>query len=584
MKKKMLIKKATTWTMVAAMTMSAAMTTACSGDGEEEKKGDDSSKRKSVSDVTFPLEEKLELDVFVYGTGGGGGFYSNNYVTDWIEEETNVKLNFIYDLDGDDAKTKLNLIMTDPESIPDIFLATHWTKSELMSYGSQGLLLPLDDYLAEAPNWNALNEKCPTRKADITMSDGHIYTYGDSNECFHCMYQNRMWIYKPWVDELNGGKMPETTEELYEFMKKVKTEDPNGNGKADEIPMTGFVGGWATDPTVWLTNAFIQCNKPLSNTNPTPGAGLVVSEDGKIEYQVMKEEYRDALAYMNKLYSEGLLDSQTFTQDETQFTASLDSEENIVALYAGGGVNVDGKNFWANKPGKWQDWTILEPVEGPDGVRLAAKSLTDYFGSCLGVVSASCKNPEIAVALFDFLASEEGTLVQSFGPQGLAWDYVDEGTALDGGTAKYANYKIDEDYDWVGNGYKKAYGDHSYWLSDAMIGSRTVDYRNGQLIENPELNTEYTFQAAAQKYEPYSPKDESIVPNLVFDGQDAQTISESTITIGGYVDQSMVQFITGELNIEKDWDAYIEQLKTMGVDNFLEIYQKYYDEYMEAQK
>ena len=145
------------------------------------------------------------------------------------------------------------------------------------------------------------------------------------------------------------------------------------------------------------------------------------------------------------------------------------------------------------------------------------------------------KNPEVAVALFDFLASEEGTLVQSFGPQGLAWDYVDEGTALDGGTAKYANYKIDEDYDWVGNGYKKAYGDYSYWLSDAMIGSRTVDYRNGQLIENPELNTEYTFQAAAQKYEPYSPKDESIVPNLVFDGQDAQTISESTITIGGYV-------------------------------------------------
>lgn len=131
----------------------------------------------------------------------------------------------------------------------------------------------------------------------------------------------------------------------------------------------------------------------------------------------------------------------------------------VLLIFAYGGVNVDGKNFWANKPGKWQDWTILEPVEGPDGVRLAAKSLTDYFGSCLGVVSASCKNPEIAVALFDFLASEEGTLVQSFGPQGLAWDYVDEGTALDGGTAKYANYKIDEDYDWVGNGYKKAYGD-----------------------------------------------------------------------------------------------------------------------------
>lgn len=576
MKKKMVTKKAAAWMLAAA--------TAASLFGGTVMAEEDPFAFESVSDVTFPLAEKLELDVFVYGTGEGGGFYSPNYVTDWIEEKTNVKLNFVYDLDGDDAKTKLNLIMTEPESIPDILLATHWTKSELMSYGSQGLLLPLNEYLEECPNWNTLNEKCPTRKADITMADGQIYCYGDANECFHCMYQNRMWIYKPWVDKLNDGKMPETTDELYEFLKKVKTEDPNGNGKADEIPMTGFIGGWATDPTVWMTNAFLQCNKPLSNTNPTVGAGLVVSEDGKIEYQVMKEEYRDALAYMNKLYEEGLLDSQTFTQDNTQFTAALDNDENIVAVYPGGGVNVDGKNFWANKPGKWQDWTILEPVAGPDGVRLAAKSLTDYYGSCLGVVSANCKYPEIAVALFDFLASEEGTLVQSFGPQGLTWDYVDEGTALDGGTARFANYKIDEDYDWLGNGYKQAYGNHINWLSDAMIGSRTIDYRSSQLVEDPELNTEFTLQAAAQKYDQYSPKDETIVPNLVFEGQDAQTISESMITIGGYVDQAMVQFITGELDIDTDWDAYLEQLKAMGVENFLNIYQTYYDAYMELQQ
>lgn len=566
--------KAAAWMMAAAM--------AASMFGGTVMAEEDPFAFESVSEVTFPLEEKLELDVFVYGTASptGGGFYTDNYVTDWLEEQTNVKLNFVYDLDGDDAKTKLNLIMTDPDSIPDILLATHWTKSELMSYGSQGLLLPLEDYLADAPNWNAINEACPAREADITMSDGHIYTYGDCNECYHCMYQNRMWIYKPWVEKLNDGKMPETTEELYEFLKKVKTEDPNGNGIADEIPMTGFIGGWASDPTVWLTNAFIQCNKPLSNTNPTIGAGLVVGEDGKIEYQVMKEEYREALAYINKLYAEGLLDNQTFTQDNTQFTAALDNEENLVAVYPGGGVSVDGTNFWANKPGKWQDWEILEPVAGPDGVRLAAKGVSDYFGSCIGVVSANCEYPEIAVALFDFLASEHGTLVQAFGVEGLTWNYVEEGTALDGGTASYENIKIEEDYDWIGNGYAKAYGEKTYWLSDAMIGGRTVDFRGGQLIENPELNTEYTFQAAAEKYNQYAPADESLVPNLVFEGQDAQTISECTITIGGYVDQAMVQFITGELSTETDWDAYIEQLYNMGVEDYLNIYQTYYDAYI----
>ena len=137
----------------------------------------------SVADVVFPLEEKLELDVFVYATNTGGGTFGTNYVTDYIEEKTNIKLNFVYDLDGDDAKTKLNLIMTDPSSMPDIFLATNWTKSELQSYGQQGLVLALDDYLKDAKMWNEMNEKCAPRLGDLTMSDGHIYNYGQTNEC-----------------------------------------------------------------------------------------------------------------------------------------------------------------------------------------------------------------------------------------------------------------------------------------------------------------------------------------------------------------------------------------------------------------
>ena len=39
-----------------------------------------------------------------------------------------------------------------------------------------------------------------------------------------------------WVEALNDGHIPETTDELYEYLKKVKNEDPNGNGLADEVP------------------------------------------------------------------------------------------------------------------------------------------------------------------------------------------------------------------------------------------------------------------------------------------------------------------------------------------------------------
>ena len=351
----------------------------------EQAQGEDLFDFASVSDVVFPLKEKLNLTVFVKSIATGGGTYQDNYVTDWIEEKTNIHLDFVYDLDGDEAKTKLNLLMTDPDSIPDILWTTGWTKAETQSYGQQGLILPLNDYLEDAPNWNKLNESSPARRADLVLSDGNIYTYGDENECFHCLYDNRMWIYKPWVDSLNGGKMPETLDELYDFLVKVKTQDPNGNGKADEIPVSGYLGGWTTDPTVWFINSFLQCDNPLSNTTIDQGAGMVVNADGKIEYAVMKEEYRDALRFLNKIYEEGLVDSQVFTQDGTQFSATMENEENLVALHPGGTMSPEIGKLYGREDGKWQDWEVLEPVEGPNGVRLAARGRSLYFGSAVGI-------------------------------------------------------------------------------------------------------------------------------------------------------------------------------------------------------
>ena len=75
MKKKMVTQKTAAWTLAAAMTASLF-------GGQTVMAEEDPFAFGSVSEVTFPLKEKLELDVFVYGTGGGGGFYTTNYVTD----------------------------------------------------------------------------------------------------------------------------------------------------------------------------------------------------------------------------------------------------------------------------------------------------------------------------------------------------------------------------------------------------------------------------------------------------------------------------------------------------------------------
>lgn len=600
MRKKKLFQK--TLSMLTVLTLTATLFVGCGSDaGTQQSAGSEGGDQSSVEeskdtnagedssdpfafdspkDVVFPLKEKLTLTVFVNNPDQSVTSYKDNWVTDWIEEQTNIHLDYVYDLTGEEATQKLNLIMTDQNSLPDFFLRTGWTKAEVLSYGSQGLLLPLEDMLEQMENWTWMNEQSPMRKGDLTMSDGHIYTYGGENECFHCMYSNRMYIYKPWVEKYLDGKNPETTEELYNFLKMVKEGDPNGNGIADEVPMTGFIGGWSSDPTVWLMNSFTQCVNPLSNTSPTVAGGMVVN-NGKIEYAVMKDEYREGLRFMRKLFAEGLLDNQTFLQDNTQFAATMDaSEVNKVAVYANGGV--ENSEFWQQVDGEWQNWEILAPVAGPNGVRYSPRSIQTYFEGCIGVVSSTCKYPEIVVALFDFMGSEDAAHHIGGGPEGIGWNYTTEGISLGGGTPTYESYAVPEDYDYVKDGgLSKTYADYRY-TPDAMIQRSTAEYRASLRVEDPDHSTEYWFQQCAELYDQYAPPVDTLVPNLAFEGEDAKIVTEGTLTIGGYVSQAQVQFIDGNLDIEKDWDAYIQKLKDMGVEEYIAAYQRSYDAYMAA--
>lgn len=547
------------------------------GSASSNKEGSDNI---DISEITFPLEEKVTLTAYVYASNTGGGTMNDNYVTDWIEEQTNVKIDFVYDLDGDEAKTKLNLIMSDPDSMPDLLWRTGWSKGETTLYGQQGLIIPLNDYLETAPNWNRMNELSPMRRGDLTMSDGNIYNFSGTGETFHVLYQNRMWIYKPWVDEFNDGKMPETLDELYDYLVKIKTGDPNGNGIADEIPLSGFLGGWSTDPTVWVINSFLQCNNPLSNTNVTNGAGIMV-DNGKIKYQFVDDQYKEAMKFLNKLYAEGLLDSQVFTQDETQFRAQIDNEEHLVALHPGGMMQCDTTGLGAG-PGEYQNWVALEPVEGPEGVRLAARGLTSYFGGVC--ITKNCKNPEIAIALLDWLLNDEPTGVQEHGPKGITWDFVDGGPALGGGNdAQWKKISIAaEDIDWAGLGYDKTYNsDNIDWPSDAWIANKCADKRAAQLIEHPEYELEAILLEAAERYDKYGPALESLVPNIPFDEESAKKITDYSLTIGGYVNQATVQFITGAVDVDAEWDSFVKKIYDMGLEDYMAVYQAGYDLYQE---
>ena len=64
---------------------------------------------------------------------------------------------------------------------------------------------------------------------------------------------------------------------------------------------------------------------------------------------------------------------------------------------------------------------------------------------------------------------------------------------------------------------------------------------------------------------------------MAFAPSELQEISDLRVAIKEYVNQSTAKFITGAMDIDTEWDAYLNQLDKLGLERFLEMNQTVYD-------
>ena len=126
--------------------------------------------------------------------------YDDNAFTKWLEGKTNVHVQ--WDLvPEDDAQSKLNVMLASGD-IPDIIFGAV-NPSQLLLYGSQGIFLPLNDLIADnGPRATKLMEVEPVVRDVITAPDGTIYAMPGFGVCYHCTMNQKLWLYKPWLDKL----------------------------------------------------------------------------------------------------------------------------------------------------------------------------------------------------------------------------------------------------------------------------------------------------------------------------------------------------------------------------------------------
>ena len=232
---------------------------------------------------------------------------NENTLTPWIQEKTNVKINFeeIPDTEWD---TKVNLLIASDE-LPDAFIYGGFSAAELADYGSQGVFLALNDIIEEHGHYvKQVFDQQEALPGAYTALDGNIYTLPDINECYHCFYSMRAWINQQWLTNL-GLEYPNTVDEFVNVLRAFKEQDANGNGDPnDEIPFSGNATSWNSTIYPFLLNSFLHYDT----------SNLSVKEDGTVIFTPIQPEFKEGLQWIASLIDEGLIEKEALTQTEEQ--------------------------------------------------------------------------------------------------------------------------------------------------------------------------------------------------------------------------------------------------------------------------
>ena len=137
---------------------------------------------------------KTAINVFAHQ--GSDTNLSTNKFTKKMEEKFDIQFNWTtVPFDGAAEKRQISLASGD---YPDLYLLIPWvdrfSQTDLLKFGQQGVILPLNDLIEEhAPNIKKVLESNDYYRAMNTAPDGNIYGLTGLNECFHCSYPTRSW-------------------------------------------------------------------------------------------------------------------------------------------------------------------------------------------------------------------------------------------------------------------------------------------------------------------------------------------------------------------------------------------------------
>ncbi|GHU74701.1 sugar ABC transporter substrate-binding protein [Clostridia bacterium] len=489
----------------------------------------------------FPIvDEPIALTGF--GTMGPYTKGDFNDLAIWkvMEELTGIKIEF-EGAPSAQSSERLGLLFA-ANTLPDIIFKTTITNPNVTSYAAEGQLVAIDGLLNDyAPNFSTMLAENPAIEKAVTMADGHIYGFPYIVTSSPSNVSPKLFYNAKWTESAGfapAGTLDEFTEQLRAF----KTSDWNGNGQADEIPLSSqSIGG--------VLNAFYGSYGLL-----TRGSSSVlwdIDPEGALRFIPTADSYRQMLEYIGSLYSEGLLDQEIFTIDLAGFSAKANQNQVAFGFVHNNNYMEAYKNDFLGLPA---------PLVGPNGDQLYSAIILSV-GSGNTFITSSCKNVEAVLRYIDYFYSDEGRTLFFMGIEGETFYYDEDGNP------QFTDFvKANPD----GMSMEEALGTYVCWSGGS--NPSVADDLHFAVHLVPEITV-----TAAQNLIPYGP--EEIWPaNFTYTEEENERLVDLRLDIDTYVTDMRAKYISGSESLDT-WDTYVSTLEKMGLDEYRQIVQAGLDRY-----
>lgn len=523
------------------LTLAMCLTlTACGGGKNKGGKGTE------ITEVKFPLEEQVTFTFMVKGTEGVtfAEDIAKNSLWKRLEEKTNVHIEFQFL--GDSPTEKLSLLVNGDGYGDVLWGGPMINSTEASKYIAAGIFVELNKYLTEElmPNFMDELEENPNIMNSITASDGNVYTMPKITGLPGHYLESPIWVNKAWLDKL-GLSVPETLDEFTEMLRAFAERDPNGNGLADEIPYICATGQSAMH-TEALLGLWGLATKDGTNDS------FVQVVDGKVQFVPATDAYKEAVAYMAKLYEEGLMWSEAFTADSTAINAKLTSETPVVGC------------FTSMQPAETAykgDYVCIAPPK-VDGYKACWYYHPAFNGSSNQFfVTDKCENVNVLMAWLDNFYDLDVTMEALYGS-------VEDGRIIINDDGKYERMKLDEETTARLN---KEAPTLSTLLGNFVCSISANDFENRVVLDETQRYAQSNYEI----YKDYITKEPWPRPYISVD--DSYDLSTYSTDLLYEVTTKRASWITGKSDVNGEWEAYTSKLDNLGLNKFLEIMQRAYD-------